>query len=293
MRSCLPRKFCCVCLRFSPDSNRSGRLDPLFLLDALHETYLTPIEKASGADAAANAADTAQFEQLKAWFDATMPGLSAAPADDDILGPSATVPFIPPVPAAATTVRPPLMMRLSTPDPTVPINAATTTPVAPSQTTVAPPPIPTFAPAAVGASTATVVRLPPGLFTDTPAPAPATASGAGGAIPPDGIVYKVDGRVVVLPPRTPHPSFASWEIDHNRFELKQILGKGECVCVWGCREKFMYGSDDGDVGYFVDCTGSTCLACGKLSCFYHKLLGTIGTVVRPIRCRCRVIRRSC
>jgi hypothetical protein len=44
--------------------------------------------------------------------------------------------------------------------------------------------------------------------------------------PTTGIMYRVDGKTKVLPFRAPHPTFASWEVDHNRFELKQILGKG-------------------------------------------------------------------
>jgi hypothetical protein len=39
-------------------------------------------------------------------------------------------------------------------------------------------------------------------------------------------MYRVDGKTITLPYRLPHPQFASWEIDHNRFEVKQILGKG-------------------------------------------------------------------
>ena len=36
------------------------------------------------------------------------------------------------------------------------------------------------------------------------------------------------------PARTVNPLFVDWDIDHDRFELKQILGKGATAFVWVC-----------------------------------------------------------
>lgn len=79
-------------------------------------------------------------------------------------------------------------------------------------------PAPAPAPAPATGHTDEAPPIPGG----SAAPAPAASAGAGAGAGSRSRYTTSAG----LPARTPLPQFASWEIDHNRFQLKKILGRG-------------------------------------------------------------------
>lgn len=174
-----------------------NRMDEAYIADALEEVVgkgglITDTNAAAAAASRSQAAETAFFSGAAAGSEGKIM------SDDDILGRS----------DAAKAPTSDIDALLSgEPSEHAPPPAAPAQPVAAAEK-----------PSESGGTTTTA---PFSKAVVSPSRAPVAET------PTTGVMYRVDGKTKVIPFRAPHPTFASWEVDHNRFELKQILGKGE------------------------------------------------------------------